>query len=130
MSDAWSTTTLGSLFPGPAATIGNIKLKADALFARYDALRAKMDAKVGLIQGAVNDTLSFGEALGAAGFYKLELAPGPGGWASRAMSAPGAPPDDGYCSGMIIIAYGPDPSGVTSSFNSLKSIMTTPVKVA
>lgn len=129
MSDTWNSVTLGSIFPGPSATIGSLKGQADNLFSKYNGILSQMSAKVSALETMASEATSLSTALTQAGFYKLTLAPGAGGWATRAQSAAGAPPDTGYSCGIMIIVQGPDLVSLGDKFTKLTAILESPVSL-
>jgi hypothetical protein len=129
MSDTWNSLTLGSIFPGPSATINSLKGQADTLFARYNGVLSQMSAKVAALESMQNESTSLASALTQAGFYRLNLAPGAGGWADRAISAVGAPPNTGYSAGILIVVQAPDLAGLGDKYTKLTSLLDTPVSL-
>lgn len=129
MSDQWTSTTLGTIFPGPSATVSALKTKSQNLLGRYNALLSEVSSKASALGSIQSDTTSLADAMTQSGFYQLKLEPGAGGWLSRAQNAAGAPPDTGASAGILIVIQAPDASSLAAQYAKLSAILATPVGV-
>jgi hypothetical protein len=129
MPDTWNSLTLGDIFPGPSSTIGSLKGQADNLFARYGRIQSQLNAKVAALETMKNESTTLANGLTQAGFYRINLAPSVGGWADRASSAAGAPPNEGYSCGILIVVQAPDLLSLGDKYTKLTSMLTSPVNL-
>lgn len=127
MPDNWESQTLGDVFPAMKEASEKLKEQGDDLFGKANFVLDKFSQQVTEINDAITKANNSISRLAEAGIYTLKLEPAAGEWSLRAINAEGAPPDLGFCAGVLIIVTAPNLEEVAAKFQKIEEVLTSPI---
>jgi len=124
---AWQSLTLESIFGGLKSSLEVQKKDVNKLVKKGNMVLSNLQEKINTMNSIMARNQSLLNKLSESGIYVLYLQPGPGGWAERAQRESGAPPNNGYSAGVLMVVTGPDAMSVADKYVKIFDILTTPI---
>ncbi|MBI3584188.1 MAG: hypothetical protein HY096_09625 [Nitrospinae bacterium] len=123
----WQSLTLDSIFGGLKLSLDAQKTEVNKLLKKGNLVLGNLQGRLDAMNSLMSNNTSLADKLSASGIYVLYLQPGQGGWASRAQSESGAPPNDGYSAGVLMVVTGPDAMSIADKYQKIYDTLTTPI---